>query len=280
MAVDPSLLPGSAAKKLDDQIRKAGGTELIPLDENLVDMAWANLRPDRPRHPVVVLPNELAGKSVATKIEELRKELRKKNSPGFFVSMLDEVAWLFNLRGNDIPYNPVFFSYATITPDTATLYVDVAKLDDSCRGHLQANHVEVKPYESFFLDARRLRAEVTARREAGGDAGVVGNFLISNKGSWAVSRALGGDGSVEEIRSPVGDAKAIKNETEMKGMRNCHVRDGAALIEFFAWLEDQLINKRATVDEVQAADKLEELRSKHQHFIGLSFPTISSTGAK
>lgn len=279
MAVDPSLLPGSAAKKLSDQIRKAGGADLIPLDENLVDIAWQG-RPDRPRQQITVLPDELAGKSATTKIDELRQELAKKNCPGFFISMLDEVAWLFNLRGSDIPYNPVFFSYATITPDAAILYVDEPKLDNSCRAHLLANNVQIKPYNSFFSDARQLHVEVTAKRQAGGDGTSPGNFLVSNKGSWAMSRALGGEGSVEEIRSPVGDAKAIKNETEMKGMRACHVRDGAALIEFFAWLEDHLVNKNEKLDEVQAADKLEELRSKHQHFAGLSFPTISSTGAK
>ena len=85
---------------------------------------------------------------------------------------------------------------------------------------------------------------------------------------------------VDEVRSPIGDAKAVKNTTELDGMRASHVRDGAALIEYFAWLEDQLIAKKAALDEVQAADKLEELRSKHDHFVGLSFPTISSTGAK
>ncbi|KJK75456.1 peptidase [Metarhizium anisopliae BRIP 53293] len=279
VAVDPSLLPGSAAKKLNDQVRKAGGADLVPLDENIVDIAWGDSRPERPCQPVSVLPDELAGKPVTTKIEELRQELAKKNCPGFFVSMLDEVAWLFNLRGNDIPYNPVFFSYATITPETAILYVDESKLDESCRVHLRENNVQVKPYDSFFPDARQLHTEVKAKRQAGGDGVVVGNFLISNKASWAMSRALGGDGSVEEMRSPVGDAKAVKNETEMNGMRACHVRDGAALIEFFAWLEDQLADKKIMIDEVQAADKLEELRSKHQHFVGLSFPTISSTGA-
>jgi Xaa-Pro aminopeptidase len=279
VAVDPSLLPGSAAKKLSDQVRKAGGAELIPLDDNLVDMAWVGCRPDQPRQPISVLPDEFAGKPVTAKLEELRLELAKKNCPGFFVSMLDEIAWLFNLRGKDIPYNPVFFSYATITPEAAILYVDELKLDDHCKAHLQENHVQVKPYDSFFPDARRLHTEVMLKRQ-GGDEAVRGNFLISNKGSWAISRALGGDGSVEEIRSPVGDVKAMKNESEMKGMRACHVRDGAALIEFFAWLEDQLVNKKTTIDEVQAADKLEELRSKHKHFVGLSFPTISSTGAK
>lgn len=82
-----------------------------------------------------------------------------------------------------------------------------------------------------------------------------------------------------EIRSPISDSKAIKNEAELRGMRECHVRDGAALTEYFAWLENELINKGSTLDEVDGADKLEEIRSKHKHFVGLSFDTISSTGA-
>jgi len=102
---------------------------------------------------------------------------------------------------------------------------------------------------------------------------------MSKETSWALSLALGGQDIVEEMRSPIGDAKALKNGTELKGMRECHIRDGAALIEYFAWLEDQLINQKTKLDEVEAADKLEELRSTKEHFVGLSFPTISSTGA-
>lgn len=280
VAVDSSLLSGSAAKRLGDQIRKAGGSGLIPLEENLVDIVWSNDRPARPCHPVRVLSEELAGKSVTRKIDDLRQELFKKNCPGFFVSMLDEVAWLFNLRGNDIPYNPVFFSYATVTMEEATLYIDQSKLTDACISHLRANSVRVRGYGSFLCDARQLYEDVKAKRLADRNGAGVGSFLISNKASWALYRALGDDGSVEEIRSPVGDAKAIKNETEMNGMRSCHVRDGAALIEFFAWLENQLIEKKNSVDELQAATKLEEIRRKHERFVGLSFPTISSTGPK
>ena len=103
--------------------------------------------------------------------------------------------------------------------------------------------------------------------------------LLSNKASWALYQALGGEETVEGSRSPIGDAKAIKNDTELLGMANCHVRDGAALIQYFAWLEDQLINKKVTLDEVQAATKLEQLRSENDLFVGLSFPCISSTGA-
>lgn len=93
------------------------------------------------------------------------------------------------------------------------------------------------------------------------DKGPKPRFLISTKASWALSLDLGGEERVEEIRSPIGDAKAIKNSTELEGMRACHIRDGAALSKYFAWLEEELVAKETRLDEVQAADKLEELRS-------------------
>ena len=86
-------------------------------------------------------------------------------------------------------------------------------------------------------------------------------FMISTKASWALSLVLGGEEKVDEVRSPVGDAKAIKNKTELEGMRQCHIRDGAALSEYFAWLEDELTLKGTKLDEVEAADMLEKIRS-------------------
>ncbi|CAI4211425.1 unnamed protein product [Parascedosporium putredinis] len=105
-------------------------------------------------------------------------------------------------------------------------------------------------------------------------------FHVSTKASWALKLALGGEDHVEEIRSPITDAKAIKNPTEMNGMRACHIRDGVALIRFFAWLENELVHERAEIDEVDAATRLEELRREQDNYVGLSFSTISSTGAK
>ncbi|PHH82479.1 hypothetical protein CDD83_3253 [Cordyceps sp. RAO-2017] len=279
VAADPTLLTGPAAKKLAEQIRKSGGSELLPLDDNLVDIVWADRRPPRPCRAVSVLSDGLAGKSVRSKIADLRRELAKKNCPGFFITMLDEVAWLLNLRGSDIPYNPVFFCYASITPDCATLYVDELKLNETCMSHLVANGVQVKPYEAFLSDARVHHSEISGKNKLP-EIATTQTFLISNKGSWALQRALGGDGSVEEIRSPISDAKAVKNEIEIQGMRACHIRDATALIEFFAWLENQLTVQNSSLDEVQAACKLEALRSRQPHFVGLSFPTISSSGPK
>jgi Xaa-Pro aminopeptidase len=279
VGVDPTLLSAPEARKLSEKIKKRGGLDLMAIEDNLVDLVWGSDRPPKPSEPVKMLPDHFAGKDVKTKLDELRKELEKKKSSGFVVSMLDEIAWLFNLRGNDIPYNPVFFSYATITPTTATLYVNSTKLSSECKTYLTDNGVSVRPYEKIFDDTEVLGQSLDTAYGDGQPEAKIRKFLVSTKTSWALKRSLGGEAKVEEIRSPIGDAKAVKNETELEGMRACHIRDGAALIEYFAWLEHQLTVEEAVIDEVQAADKLEELRSKQKHFVGLSFDTISSTGA-
>lgn len=276
VAVDPTLLSCSMAKKLADKIKKSGGKELAVVTGNLVDRVWAKDKPARPSEPVILLDERFSGKDVKTKLTELRKELEKKKSLGFVVSMLDEVAWLFNLRGSDIPYNPVFFSYAIVTADAATLYVESAKLNDQCQTYLANNGVTIKPYDAIFDDATSLGLAAKTENADKPDEAAK-KFLISNKASWALKRSLGED-MIEEIRSPVGDAKAVKNEVELEGMRVCHIRDGAALIEYFAWLEDQLVAKKTTLDEVEAADKLEQFRRAKKDFVGLSFDTISATG--
>ncbi|KAK3302551.1 peptidase M24, structural domain-containing protein [Chaetomium strumarium] len=274
VGVDPTLISSSIAEKLEESVKKSGGAGVKAVSENLVDLVWGTDRPPRTNNPIVLLPERYSGKDTATKLSELRKELGKKKAAGFVLSMLDEIAWLFNLRGSDIDYNPVFFSYAIVTQDSATLYVDDSKLNEECRKYLDQNKVSIKPYDTLFADAKALASAA----EANSASGSCKKYLVSNKGSWALKLALGGDKFVDEVRSPVGDAKAVKNDTELEGMRQCHIRDGAALIKYFAWLEDQLINKKAVLDEVAAADKLEELRKEQKDFVGLSFDTISSTG--
>ncbi|KAF1985912.1 putative Xaa-Pro aminopeptidase P [Aulographum hederae CBS 113979] len=276
VGVDAAVITAPDARKLAEKIKKKGGGELKAVDDNLVDAVWGSSKPSRPTEKVIVLGLEYSGKKFQDKLADLRKELEKRKSAGFVVSMLDEIAWLFNLRGNDIPYNPVFFSYAVVTPTTATLYVDDEKLPPEVAMHL-GDAVEIKPYDAIFGDIEALGKDLTSQTDGDSKEPPM-KYLISNKGSWALSKSLGGESKVDEIRSPIGDAKAVKNDTELEGMRACHIRDGAALIEYFAWLEEQLVAKGAKLDEVDGADKLEEIRSKHEHFVGLSFDTISSTG--
>ncbi|KAL6712791.1 hypothetical protein ACLMJK_009632 [Lecanora helva] len=284
VGVDPTVITSPDARKLAEKIKKKGGNDLVGVKTNLIDMIWGDDRPPRPQEKIKTLPLQFSGKPFENKIDDLRKELEKKKSAGLIVSMLDEIAWLYNLRGNDIPYNPVFFSYAIVTPTAATLYVDDAKLTPEAQAHL-GDKVRIRPYDAILNDTKMLSVNPTTEPGSENDAthkdpvGLDRKFMISTKASWALSLELGGEEKVDELRSLVGDAKAIKNKTELEGMRACHVRDGAALSEYFAWLEDELVVKGIKLDEVQAADKLEEIRSKKQHFVGLSFDTISSTGA-
>ena len=205
-------------------------------------------------------------------------------SPGYSIfaakskgTLLDEFQQE-SLTHHSIPYNPVFFSYAAVTPTSATLYIDESKLDAGVISYLR-DKVQIRPYEAVFTDAEAFGASLEMEAPVEGKpATPKQKFWVSTKASWALSLDLGGEGKVEEVRSPVGDAKAIKNASELEGMRACHIRDGASLCEYFAWLEEELIVKKTKLDEVQAADKLEEIRSKKDHFVGLSFDTISSTG--
>lgn len=256
VAIDPAVITATEARKLSEKIVKRGGEPLKSVAENLVDLVWAE-KPSRPNKKITVLDVKYAGKKFEDKLDHLRKELEKKKSEGIVLSMLDEIAWLFNLRGSDIDYNPVFFSYAIITPRDATLYVDESKLTPEVTAHL-ASAVTVKPYAAIFADMPALQAHLQSVNAQA--KGPHRRYTLSSKSSWALSVGLGGEENAEEMRSPVGDAKAIKNETEMAGMRACHVRDGAALIEYFAWLEDQLA-KGAKINEIEAADKLEQIRS-------------------
>lgn len=277
VGVDPAVITASESRKLSEKVKKKGGKELKPIKLNLVDSVWGKSRPSRPSEKVRVLGVKFAGKSFQDKLVDLRKEIEKKKGAGLIISMLDDTAWLFNLRGNDIPYNPVFFSYATVTASDATLYVDDSKLTNEVKAHLE-DTVKLRPYEAIFDDVEALSKSLDINGTETEAKKPKQKFLISTKASWALQQALGGEEKVEEVRSPVGDAKAVKNETELEGMRQCHIRDGAALSEYFAWLEDQLVSKDAKLNEVEAADKLEAIRSKHEHFVGLSFDTISSTG--
>ncbi|CDH55410.1 creatinase aminopeptidase [Lichtheimia corymbifera JMRC:FSU:9682] len=265
IGVDPKLITASDARQLSSSLSTVGSS-LVVIHDNLVDKAWGAERPSAPKDHVIVHPITFAGKSHADKLEDLRKYIVEKGAYGVVVSALDEVAWLFNLRGSDVECNPVFYSYAIISKADAVLYVDPAKVPDAVKEHL-GSHVILKPYDAIFDDLRKLSETL----------GASGEKLIANsKTSLAVEVAAGKD-NIQEERSFINDAKAIKNEAELKGMRDCHLRDAAALVHYFAWLENQL--KAGTkLDEVDGADKLESFRAQQADYVGLSFDTISSTG--
>lgn len=266
IGIDPTLISAVDAEILQKSLEPRG-SELVSLQQNPVDIVWGKDRPPCPHNSVFPLDIKYAGETFQDKLQRLREEITKKNAVASVVTLLDEVAWLFNLRGTDIDFNPVFFAYAVVTPTKAILFMSDAQAQQSIKTFLGSD-VEIRPYESFIPSLRQLTATLGADKEK--------PMLLGDKTSLAVVEAIGQENAVL-IPSPVAAMKAIKNETEIEGFRKCHIRDGAALIRYFAWLEEQL-NGGVELNESQAADKLEEFRSELDLFRGLSFTTISSTG--
>ncbi|KAI9361248.1 peptidase M24, structural domain-containing protein [Zopfochytrium polystomum] len=254
VGLDPTVITVSAARTLSESLTKAGHA-LVPTPGNLVDKIWAD-RPAAPAGKAFLLPVRYAGKHAEEKIADLRKAIdEKKGVWGVLVSALDEIAWLFNLRGADIPYNPVFFAYALVAKSEVFLYVDEAKLDDSIKQELSRINVTIRPYASVFSHLKELGEKYANEK-----------LWIDSRCSLALQDSLGGEKLVEETtRSPIQSTKCIKNPVELEGFRNCHIRDASALCRFFAWLEHELVEKR--------------FRSALPDFIGLSFDTISGSGS-
>ncbi|KAF8700047.1 Creatinase aminopeptidase, partial [Rhizoctonia solani] len=288
IGIDPTLISVSDATSLKKTLTPRNSS-LVPISSNLVDKVW-NSRPARPANPIHPLPLEYAGASAAEKLGMLRAKLARAGATGVVVSLLDEVAWLVGMRGSDIDYNPVFFAYAVVTPNTATLFVSSSQLTPEAQDNLKEAGWEIEQYESIMKRLEELGSKVTEIKEEvkvteeedvedtqpKGEA--QGKVLIDSKASLAVAHALG-DNRYQIVRSAVADAKSIKNTVELEGFRNSHVRDGVALARYFAHLEEHLSGpEEPKWSEYQGAQVLERYRSELDLFKGLSFTTISSTG--
>ncbi|CEH13985.1 creatinase aminopeptidase [Ceraceosorus bombacis] len=268
VGIDPALVSAEDCASIDGELAKFK-SKIVALPENLVDTIWpAQERPNRPSEPIFSLDVRYAGATPAEKIKAVREELQRKGdwAKGFVASMLDEVAWLFNLRGSDVPYNPVFFAFALITRDAVNIYVNDAALEKPARQELE-KVAAVRPYDAFYSDLAQVGKKLQAEEK----------IVIGKRASQAVQVALGGADRVKVDRSIIVDLKSVKNAVELDGFRACHVRDGAALASYFAWLE-QAVTSGEKVSEARGADELENARRRLDMFRGLSFTTISSTG--
>jgi len=264
IGIDPTLITADDAHDLTKQLDEVGSS-FVPLAENLVDKVWTD-KPSRPTNPLIVLGEKYTGRSYDDKVAELRAELKKRKYVGTVANMLDEVAWLFNLRGSDVPFNPVFFSFALVLLDRTIFFVDPATVTEEIRSHL-GKDVEVEPLDTFYQALKKEGASLQKGEKV----------LIGKKASLAIQDALGGKSKAPTDRSIIVDQKSIKNATEQDGFRASHIRDGAALALYFAWLEEHL-GKGEKINEYDGAEKLLSFRARLAHFRGPSFDTISSTG--
>ncbi|KAK6258387.1 hypothetical protein SCA6_012861 [Theobroma cacao] len=309
IGVDPWCVSVDTAQRWERAFAKKQ-QKLVQTSTNLVDEVWKT-RPPLEINPVIVHPLEFAGRSVADKLKNLREKLGNEKARGIIITALDEVAWLYNIRGTDVSYCPVVHAFAIVTLNSAFLYVDKRKVSTKVSSFMQENGIEVREYGAVSSDVALL-----ASNQLDQDRGVSsGQNRVCEKDTseeeenyndliwvdpasccYALFSKLDAD-KVLLQQSPLALAKALKNPVELDGLRNAHIRDGAAVVQFLVWLDKKMqeiygasgyfleregaSKKRLETNkltEVTVSDKLEEFRASKEHFRGLSFPTISSVG--
>ncbi|HEY0269485.1 MAG TPA: aminopeptidase P family protein [Sphingomonas sp.] len=238
------------------------GAELVAVESNPVDAIWAD-RPAPSDARLVVQPDEYAGKSAATKREEIADLLGAQRQDAVILSALDSIAWAFNVRGRDVSRTPVALAYALIRADaTADLFVDPGKVDEAVAKHL-GNAVTIRPREAF---AGALDGLAGKRVSVDPERAVAAIF----------ARLADAGAEIVEGRDPVVLPKAIKNPREIAGTIAAHVRDGAALTRFLHWVAT--VASKGGQDELTACDALQAFREETGALRDLSFDTISGAG--
>lgn len=228
------------------------------------------LWPDRPLLPqgTVWLHEEcFAGKSRAGKLEWLRGELAAMGCRYMFLNCLDQIAWLLNIRSNDVEYCPFVISFALVCPDSVELFAETSKFGDEILSELKKANVRVHPYGEVGGYIGSLKADGKILIDSGS---------LNFETGKAIADAFGHDNIVEGD-SPVELAKAVKNAVEIEGFRKAYVQDGIVQTRFFKWLEDE-IGAGHRITESDASDKLHELRAAMPDFLDESFETISAYG--
>eukprot|EP00177_Eucheuma_denticulatum_P002044 GFKZ01003658.1.p1 GENE.GFKZ01003658.1~~GFKZ01003658.1.p1 ORF type:complete len:622 (-),score=98.36 GFKZ01003658.1:578-2443(-) len=271
VGIDGLTVSVQGMKKLKAALAEADrGVSVVVLGAevgNLVDKVWGSARPAPPASRVFVQEEDFAGATVDEKLEIVRQRMAEKGATMLVVTGLDEVAWLLNLRGGDVDYNPVFWGYVTVSMKDAVLFVNETRFDDGVDEHLAESGVRVRGYRDLLDDLGKTKWSTEDKVWVDPNTCNYGIVDVIEK-AVPVVQTLKKPG-------PIPLAKARKNEIELDGVRRSHVRDGVALVQFLCWLEKQVVTLGREVSEVEASNKVDELRSEMDLFVSLSFPTIS-----
>ncbi len=266
LGYDPTLHVQSQIDQLSDLFAKKNIT-LKPLPLNLVDAIWSD-QPAPPRSTATVHPIELAGKSCTDKLSDIRAQLQQDNVDATLISAPESVAWLFNIRGEDVPFTPLPLSHALVSQDRAILFIHPDKLSETTRTYLAKNDITYVPESELPNYLEQLK-----------DHDIKTLQVCNRRGSaYHVQLAKQHGAEVIPAQDPTAIPRAQKNDVEQEGSRQAHIRDGAAISRFLCWLDHQVDTDIDTLDELTVAQKLLEFRAQHPDFKEPSFETISGFG--
>ena len=256
LAVDGRTITASFGQELEKIVEKKKGKLVYEAD--LVDEIWED-RPKRKAEPVFALPEELCGKTVAEKLLEVREKMKEKETSNLVLSKLDDIMWLFNIRGKDVECNPVALSYAVITKESSYLFLQKKAISEEMRQWLKTQPVEIREYDEIndFLRTTDFSGKVLLD---GANLSFTLYKLIQNKNEIVLAD------------NPTEGLKARKNSVELENMRKVYLKDSLVVCRFMKWLKENI--GKVPMTELSAAEYMDNLRRQTEGFLDLSFPTI------
>lgn len=260
VGVNPEMWSVNEYKKLKEQLAEAGiGLKSV----DLIRPLWTNDRPAIPTHRFFEFDTRYAGESVHSKMERMRSKMREKKADAMVVSALDEIAWVLNIRGNDVEYNPVVISYLVLEQEKCTLFVGNEKVTREVCAYLRANDIDIRGYNEVFGYLSGLECTI---------------LYDGAKVNEALYEAISTAAKTVNAQSPIQIAKSHKNDIELAGVRRAMEQDAVALVRFFRWLESNDTREKMTDGKLTEWDLMEQLhtfRAMGKRFIEESFGTIA-----
>ncbi|CAH0404029.1 unnamed protein product [Chilo suppressalis] len=277
VGIDPTTYTRNSWTSLETALATVN-ISLKATPQNLVDIARADIgdpAPVRPNNDLLALNISFTGRPSNEKISQLLREMASRNATALVLTALDDIAYTLNIRGSDIPYNPVFFSYLVIRSDLSSpanivFFWGNGELTADIQAHLSSEGTQLtpRPYENIFSYLENMVIEMP------GDT-----VWLSQDGSHALYLAVETDGvaSILSTLSPVASIKCVKNDVELAGFRTAHIKDGIAVVRGLRWVEES-VAAGEVVTEIDLSDKLAQLRSEELYSHGPSFSTIAGAG--
>ena len=235
---------------------------------DLVGLIWKD-RPAMPSEDIWILSEEYAGVSREQKLKELRGKMAEEGADSFLLTSLDDIAWLYNIRGNDISYNPVALAYTMVYEETAVLYINQRAVSEEVREQMERAGVQLRSYLDIYRDVSGLKKGSRI-------------WMDETTVNTALREAVPAGVTVINKMNPTTAAKAVKNPVEMEHVRQAHIKDGVAVTKLICWLKMQQGGKdwkAGQIRELTVCEKLEEFRRQGEDYLGQSFAPISASGA-
>lgn len=260
LGFDGRTVSAREAEELQELLQEKHIT--FSVNDDLIGEIWED-RPVLSCEPVMELDVRWTGKSRADKIAEIREQMKAKEADTFILTSLDDIAWLLNIRGNDIHCCPVVLSYLVMMENELRLYANAAAFSEEIRSNLEADGVKIYPYDDVYSYVQTISSDKKVLLSRAN----VNSRLVSN---------IPSEVTILDEPNLTLLPKAVKNKTEMENERIAHIKDGIAVTKFIHWLKKNVT--RTTITELSAAEKLYQFRSEQEHFLGDSFDPIIAYG--